>query len=145
MEGLKQQARRLAAAGGAGTLSTWSSDRPGWPFGSLALYAADAAVRPVLLLSGLAVHTRNLAVDPRASLLVTEPGAADPLAAARLTLLGTIAPVAPGEIAAARELYLARHPQAATWASFGDFAFYRMEVEQAYFVGGFGVMGWIRF
>jgi heme iron utilization protein len=107
-------------------------------------YAADGLGRPLLLISGLAVHTRNLEADPRASLLVADAGpGADPLAAERVTLLGDARRLAAGEVGDARTLYLARHPDAAAWVDFGDFAFWRLEVDQVYMVGGFGVMGWV--
>jgi putative heme iron utilization protein len=138
-----QQARELAEAGRVGALCTLARDRQGWPFGSVAPYALDAAGRPVFLLSALAVHTQNLIADPRASLLIAGAGDADPLASPRLTLLGRVVRVPPEDLDAARDLYLGRHPQALTWADFGDFAFYRMEPDCVYFVGGFGVQVWV--
>jgi putative heme iron utilization protein len=107
-------------------------------------YAADGAGRPLLLISTMAVHTQNLAADPRASLLVTQPGGErEPLAAARLTLMGRAQPLPDGEGPAGRALYLARHPTAAAWVDFGDFAFWRLAVDDLYFVGGFAAMGWV--
>ncbi len=139
----EQAARALAASAGVGTLSTLARERGGWPFGSLVLYALDGEGRPVFLLSALAVHTRNLLADPRASLMIAEPGAPDPLAAARLTLLGRVVRIPPEELIAARTDYLARHTSAAAWADFGDFAFWRLEPAGAYYVGGFGVQAWL--
>jgi putative heme iron utilization protein len=95
-----------------------------------------------LLISTLAMHTQNLAADPRASLLVAQPGY-DPLALARLTLMGDAGRLAAGERPAAREAYLARHPNAIHWVDFDDFAFWRLEVADVYFVGGFGAMDWL--
>jgi hypothetical protein len=100
-------------------------------------YAVDDAGRPVFFLSSMATHSHNLAADPRASLTVIEPGAEDPMAAARVTLVGTVAEAPAEEV---RELYLSRHENAREWADFADFAYYRMEVAAAYFIGGFGVM-----
>jgi hypothetical protein len=67
----------------------------------------------------------------------------DPLGASRVTLLGTVRAVSEPEVAAARKLYLARYAKSKYWVDFEDFSFYRMEVVDVYYVGGFGVMGWI--
>ena len=138
------RARALVQAAGAGALATHSRQRPGYPFGSVMPYVADERGRPVFLISGLALHTKNLEADPRASLLVTpaEP-VEDPLASPRVTVLGEACRLAPGEVTADRARYLARHPGAAAWVDFADFAFWRLEVTGAYFVGGFGAMDWI--
>lgn len=104
-------------------------------------YAADGKGRPVFFISTMAMHTHNLEADPRASLLITQPDAeGDPLGSARLTLLG---PARPVEAAEVRELYLSRYENARHWQDFSDFAYYRLEVEALYFIGGFGVMGWV--
>jgi hypothetical protein len=66
-----------------------------------------------------------------------------PLEAARITLMGRVALVPEERIESVQSVYLARHPEAAAWVRFGDFAFYRMAVTAAYYVGGFGVMGWL--
>ena len=138
------RARALVERARTGTLATHSQQRPGYPFGSLAPYATDEQGRPVFLFSALALHTKNLEADRRASLLVTpaEP-AEDPLAAARVTLLGEARRLTAAEAAPERARYLARHPEAAMWVDFGDFAFWRLDVTGAYFVGGFGAMDWI--
>jgi putative heme iron utilization protein len=104
-------------------------------------YALDARGNPTFLISTMAMHTQNVLADGRASLLVTEPGAAeDPLGAGRVTLMGRVARTAGEDV---REDYLARHPNAGYWVDFKDFAFFRMETVDVYFVGGFGVMGWV--
>jgi len=138
------RARALVQAARVGALATHSRQRPGYPFGSVTPYAADERGRPVFLISGLALHTKNLEADPHASLLVTpaEPPE-DPLAAPRVTVLGEARRLAATEAAVDRARYLARHPGAAAWVDFADFAFWRLEVTGAYFVGGFGAMDWI--
>jgi heme iron utilization protein len=142
--GLSDRARRLVQRGGIGALATSSTRHPGYPFGSLTPYAADGRGQPLLLISGLAVHTRNLEADPRASLLVAAPEAAeDPLAAERATLLGNARRLVGPEMEEARGIYLRRHPQAAAWVGFGDFAFWRLDVAEVYMIGGFGVMAWM--
>jgi heme iron utilization protein len=143
--GYAERARTLVEQGQTGTLSTLSRRHPGHPFGSVMPYAPDDAGRPLFLISTLAMHTQNLAVDPRASLLVTEPNdAEDPLARGRVTLMGTAARVLPAESATARSTYLARHPNASNWVDFEDFAFWRLELLDVYWVGGFGAMDWLR-
>ena len=138
-------ARELVGSRGFGCLSTQSLRHPGFPFVSIAEYATTGETgQLVFLLSGLAVHSKNLALDPRASLIVFAPDAEqDTLGAARVTLIGEVRPVPEAEKESVRERYLARHPQAEQWAGFGDFAFYRMQVADVYFVGGFGQMGWV--
>jgi putative heme iron utilization protein len=137
-----EQARTLVHLGRTGTLGTLSRRHPGHPFVSIMPYAPDARGRPLLLISTLAMHTQNLAADPRASLLVAQPGD-DPLALARLTLMGAACRVEPDDRPAAREAYLARHPNAIHWVDFDDFAFWRLDVTDVYFVGGFGAMDWL--
>ena len=90
------------------------------------------------------MHTQNLQADPRASLFVTEPDATgDPLGASRVTLVGTVSRIPEPELAAARTVYLTRYPDSKYWVDFDDFSFYRMDVLDVYYVGGFGVMGWV--
>jgi putative heme iron utilization protein len=139
-----ERARTLMARERTGTLATLSRRHPGHPFGSLMPYAIDEAGQPLFLISGLAMHTRNLEADPRASLFVAESSAAeDPLAAGRITLMGSAARVPSSELAGARTAYLARHPNASNWVDFEDFSFWRLEILDVYWVGGFGAMDWL--
>ncbi|MCP4385489.1 MAG: hypothetical protein GY798_29425 [Hyphomicrobiales bacterium] len=117
-----------------GSLATLSEG--GAPFASLVTIATTTDGEPVLLLSDLAVHTSNLKRDPRASLLVVDPAAnADPLAGARLTVTGTVATDDGIDV---RRQFLAKHPGAAGYAGFGDFAFYRFNLQSGHLVAGFG-------
>jgi putative heme iron utilization protein len=110
--------------------------RNGYPYASLVIMATDSAGAPTLLISNLARHTANLVNDARASVLVDGTGAlADPLQGARLTLWGR-AEKAPEE--AVRRRYLARHSEAKLFADFPDFGFWRLAVEGAHYIGGFG-------
>lgn len=109
---LAERGRTLLQLGRIGTLSTHSRKHPGFPFGSVMPYAADEQGRPVFLISSMAMHTQNLKADARASLLVAEEAAGDPLGAARITLAGEVLPVGEAETAAARELYLGRYENA---------------------------------
>jgi putative heme iron utilization protein len=139
-----ERARTLAFLGRTGTLATLSARHPGHPFASLMPYALDDRGRPLLLISTMAMHTQNLAADPRASLLVTQPDASgEPLAAGRLTLMGRATPVPAADRDRAREAYLARHANARYWVDFGDFGFWRLDLLDVYFVGGFAAMDWV--
>ncbi len=139
-----ERARTLVYVARVGSLSTLSCKQPGFPFGSLMPFGLDGHGRPIFLISTMAMHTHNLQADPRASLLVTQPDAGgDPLGASRVTLIGNAAPVPPPDLAEARTLYLARYENSRYWVDFEDFSFYRMDVVDVYYVGGFGVMGWV--
>jgi putative heme iron utilization protein len=139
-----ERARTLVHLGRSGTLATLSRRHPGHPFASVMPYALDGEGRPLVLISTLAMHTGNLLADPRASLLVMQPGwTGDPLAAGRVTLMGRAARLAPPEVAAARAAYLARHEAASAWVDFEDFAFWRLDLADLYFVGGFAAMDWV--
>jgi heme oxygenase (biliverdin-IX-beta and delta-forming) len=139
-----ERARTLVHLGRIGSLSTHSRKQLGFPFGSVMPYGLDGQGRPIFLISTMAMHTQNLQADGRASLLVTQPEASgDPLGASRVTLLGSVAPIPEPEIAEARALYLERYANSKYWVDFEDFGFYRMDVVDVYYVGGFGVMGWV--
>jgi putative heme iron utilization protein len=139
-----ERARTLVDQARSGSLATISRKHPGHPFASVMPYALDAAGRPLLLISSMAIHTQNLHGDARASLLVTQPGSAgDPLAAGRVTLMGQASRAGESDLAAVRAAYLERHPTARYWADFEDFSFWRLEVADVYFVGGFAAMGWV--
>jgi putative heme iron utilization protein len=126
------------------TLSTLSRKHPGFPFGSLMPFALDAAGRPIFLISNMAMHTQNLKADPRCSLFVAQTAAdGDPLGAARATILGNAEPVPEDDLASVRDKYLARHENSRYWVDFADFGFFRLEPVDLYYVGGFGVMGWV--
>jgi putative heme iron utilization protein len=107
-------------------------------------YGLDEHGRPIFLISTMAMHTQNLQADPRASLLVTQDDAgSDPLGASRVTLVGNVMPIPEAGVAEARKLYIARYANSKYWVDFEDFSFYRMDVVDIYYVGGFGVMGWV--
>ena len=145
-----ERARTLAYLGRTGALATLSRKYPGHPFASVMPYALDELGQPLVLISSMAMHTQNLQGDPRTSLLVAQPTTVtgthepgDPLAAARLTLIGEARQLAGPDTGKAREAYLARHPRAAYWVDFDDFSFWRLDVKDLYFVGGFAAMDWV--
>jgi heme oxygenase (biliverdin-IX-beta and delta-forming) len=139
-----ERARTLLYLGRMGSLSTLSRKQPGFPFGSVMPYGLDDHGRPIFLISTMAMHTQNLQADARASLLVTQESTdGEPLGASRVTVVGNVLPVPKTELAEARKLYLERHANSRYWVDFEDFSFYRMDIIDVYYVGGFGVMGWV--
>lgn len=139
-----ERARTLMQSCQIGSLSTLSRKQPGFPFGSLMPYALDEKGQPIFLISSMAMHTQNLQSDARASLFVTEPvGPGEALGAARVTLIGSAAKILPAEMEGTRSVYLASYPDSKYWVDFEDFSFFRMDVLDVYYVGGFGVMGWV--
>jgi heme iron utilization protein len=141
-----EYARTLVAAQRRGYLATLTAD--GFPFGSIVSYVDDAFGRPVVCISSLAEHTINAKRDPRASLLVATPvpDGDDPLAAARVTLVGTLVPFDTGDNAImgdVREQYLAAHPGALFYVDFPDFSWWHLEPSAVRYVGGFGHMSWV--
>jgi putative heme iron utilization protein len=138
-----ERARTLVTDTTCGSLATLTES--GHPFGSVAPYTVDTLGRPVLCVSELAEHTRNARRDPRASLLVVAavPVGGDPLGVARVTLVGELAPLPGAEIAAARASFLAAHPSAAGYVDYGDFGWWRLDVSDVRYVGGFGSMSWL--
>jgi len=144
---LGEEARRLALAADRGSLATrlaradQAGVAAGHPYVSLVLLAWEPPFRPLLLLSTLADHTRNLLADPAASLLIDgTAGLAEPLAGPRVTLLGRLERHADQ---AGKARFVERHPGAARYAAFADFALYAMQVQRMHFVAGFGRIAWL--
>jgi hypothetical protein len=142
--GHAERVRTLLSLATVGTLSSLSRKHPGFPFGSLMPYALDAAGRPLFLISSMAMHTQNLKADPRCSLFVAQASPdGDPLGAARATLIGPAEQVEAHDLVSVREAYLTRHENSRYWVDFADFSFFRLQPVDLYYVGGFGVMGWV--
>ncbi len=137
-----ERGRTLLATARTGTLATLAVEPRGFPFGSLVAYAVDDVGRPLLCLSDLAEHSRNLAADPRASLMACDTGAGDPLALARVTVLGSVAELRDAAREEALRAYRDRFPDA-FYAAFADFRLYRLDVASVRYVGGFGRMSWV--
>ena len=141
-------ARRLIRALDTATLATalaqrveTTADQGGWPYASLVLVACDFDASPLLLISQLAEHTKNIAADDRVSLLYDGTGnGPDPLTGHRVSVLGRAVEI---EEEQAKSRYLARHPSAEGYAGFADFGFYRVQVTRAHLVAGFGRIDWI--
>lgn len=126
-------ARRVICEANVAGLATVEAD--GGPYASLVAVAGDAQGQPLLLISSLARHTRNLSTDLRVSLLFTAPAGVDPLNSARVSVVGQLEPVSAQEV---RDTYLARHPYAKGYSTFPDFSFHRMRMREAHLVEGFG-------
>ncbi|AKH99320.1 putative heme iron utilization protein [Hoeflea sp. IMCC20628] len=138
-EEARQLARRLIRGARFAAIGVLEPDT-GFPFASRVLTGTDVDGTPLILVSGLSVHTTALLADPRASLLFGEPGKGDPLAHPRITVRTQAERVARDDPAHARlrARFIARHPKAALYADFGDFAFFRMVPHSASLNGGFG-------
>jgi putative heme iron utilization protein len=117
------------------------TDEGAWPYASLVLAAVDHDLSPILLLSDLAEHTKAIAADGRVSLLFDGTRGLDqPLTGPRVTLVGRAARTDDARLG---RRFLARHPDAQMYAGFKDFHFYRVAVERAHMVGGFGKIRWL--
>jgi putative heme iron utilization protein len=136
-----QQARAVARACKTASLATTMAGQSGQPYASLVLVAFDHDAAPILLVSRLAEHTKNLISNDRVSLLCDgTAGLAEPLTGPRVSLLGRAERT---DNPRHRARFLARHPSAEMYASFGDFAFYHLAVERAHIVAGFGRIHWL--
>jgi heme oxygenase (biliverdin-IX-beta and delta-forming) len=127
-------AKKLLREGRSGALATLMPGS-GDPYCSLVNVASAADGAPLLLISRLAVHTKNVLADPRVSLMIDECKAGDPLEGARVMLMGTAAATDDADV---RRRYLDRQPEAEMFAGFADFAFYRVALKAAHLVAGFG-------
>jgi heme iron utilization protein len=133
-----EQARTIAAAGNAATLATLTAD--GDPWASLVAYGLVGGA-PVLCVSNLAEHGRNLANDPRASLsIVAASSDSDPLATGRITLAGVVAAPLGADRDAARAAYMEALPSARFYIEYSDFTLWVLRVDRVRWVGGYGRM-----
>jgi heme iron utilization protein len=137
------RARTLISGGGTAALSVLDV-QGGSPFTTLVNVAADAELRPLVLISALSHHSTCLNADARASLLLNEAISAegDPMLTFRVSLLGRFEAVSASE---AEQHFLARHPYAALYAGFGDFSYWRMAADHAHIIAGFGRAYGVRF
>src|SRR5580693_3182877 len=125
---------RRSRQGALATLMAGSGD----PYCSLVSVASDADGAPILLISRLALHTRNILGDPRVSLMLDERAEGDPLAGSRIMLAGRAEEAGDGEVAMLRRRYLNAHPSAEVFVNFKDFSFFRIRPTAAHLVAGFG-------
>ncbi len=135
-------ARRFYAGRFEGVLSTHSLELPGYPLGSLVPYSLDRQGRPLILISHLAQHTRNLAADPRCALTLVEPGEGDAQQRMRLSLVAEVRQIGDG-VAEQAERHFRYFPAARPYFESLNFSFYRLEPVRAHLVGGFGAARWL--
>lgn len=128
-------ARRLVRTALKASLATLDRDT-GHPYPSLVLVATEPDGSPILLISRLAQHTRNLEADARAAILFDgTDGFGDPLAGGRVTVSGEVRPTTSPT---ALRRFLARHASAQGYSAFPDFSAYALTISKAHFIGGFG-------
>ena len=139
---LNLEARKFLRSTHSGILSTHSARCEGYPFGSVAPFVLDHNCQPIILISNIAEHTKNIALNPKVSLLVFT-GGEDLQANSRLTLLGEAVKIFKEVDADLRSRYLRYLPQAASYFDMHDFSFYRIHIHQARYIGGFGKMSWL--
>lgn len=137
------EARALLSAENAGVLSTLSVEMKGYPFGSVVLYCLDREGRPVILISRIAQHYKNLLADARASLIVLERGSDDVQVNGRLTAIADAARVAAEDIEGVAERYYRYFPQSTDYHKVHDFEFFRLEPVRFRYIGGFGRIHWV--
>jgi heme iron utilization protein len=130
--------KSLIRSGKQGALATLMQGS-GDPYCSLVNTATAPDGSPLLLISGLAIHTKNILADPRVSLMIDERRAGDPLEGARIMIAGRAEKITDEDLLEPiRRRYLSRHPSAETFVSFPDFAFFRIAVRDVHLVAGFG-------
>jgi putative heme iron utilization protein len=135
------RAERARAVMRATDRAALATARSGWPFASLVLVALDHDASPLLLISDLSEHAKNIKADPRVSLLFDGTrGLDDPLTGPRVTVLGE---AAPDQDTRLKSRFLARHPSAELYAGFADFRLHRVSVTRAHLVAGFGRIHWV--
>ena len=135
------EARQFLRSTRSGILSTISAKFAGYPFGSVAPFVLDQDGQPLILISTLAEHTKNIIANPKVSLLVFA-GAEDLQANSRLTLMGDASKIAEDD-SQLRARYLRYFPQAEGYFDTHDFSFYRIGIQQARYIGGFGKISWV--
>lgn len=135
-------ARKLLRSRTFGVLSTHSSDVPGYPFGSITPYVPDAQGRPMILISTLAQHTKNIRKDPKVCLTVWEDTEhPDPQTVGRLSWMGDAVLIE--DQGQAKQRYLSYQPTSARHFEMHDFSLYRIELTRARYIGGFGAIFWV--
>jgi hypothetical protein len=134
------EARRFTRGQTSGVLSTISKRMEGFPFGSVSPFILDHAGRPVILISEIAEHTKNIIADPRVSIIV-QPYSTDMQVTGRTTLIGRAERLEDKDTLGPR--YLRYFPQAAGYFAMHDFHFYRIEPVRIRWIGGFGRIFWV--
>lgn len=141
---LQDGARELFLKHSSGVLSTISIDVPGYPFGSVTPYCVDDRSRPVIYISHIAQHTRNIIADSRVSLTVVDGNgdSDDVQAQGRVTCIANARPIGQGQAYIA-DRYFRYFPSARQYDQTHDFSFFRLELVRIRFIGGFGQIHWV--
>ncbi|NVK19574.1 MAG: pyridoxamine 5'-phosphate oxidase family protein [Methylocystaceae bacterium] len=140
MATIAHHARTIVRTRPCGTIGTLDRN-DGTPYVSLCAHGVDFSANPIFLLSNLADHTQNIAVNNRISFLCEQAShLGNPQAGPRVSLTGRIHKINKTQDCT---FFLQRHPSAKKYADFGDFNFYKMDVEKAHYVGGFGRAIWL--
>jgi putative heme iron utilization protein len=137
-------ARTLLLQESFGVLSTISVDLPGYPFGSVTPYCTDRSCRPIVYISHIAQHTKNIVADSRVSLTIVEKSASDDVQAqGRVTCIANAHEVPAGDVTDIRDRYFRYFPSARQYERAHGFAFFRLELVRVRFIGGFGQIFWV--
>lgn len=143
MSNIGTEARALLLKNYQGILSTNSVEMEGYPFGSVVPYCLDRTGSPIVLISQIAQHTKNIMVDPKVSLITIEQGANDVQIGGRLTWIADVVSLQDEESDAAADRYYKYFPQSRGFHKVHDFDFYRLELVRARYIAGFGKIHWI--
>ena len=113
-----------------------------YPYTSLVPYTVDKNGRPIIFISDLAMHTKNLKKNEKCSLMATKINGKDVFNSARITFIGKMNKVPDKEVEKVNKIYLEKYPDSKELLEMEDFAFYRMEIDQVNYIGGFGDINW---
>ncbi len=138
-----KEARTLLRSQEKAMLATHSFSKTGYPFGSVTTYMTDYQGHPIIYISHLAQHTKNIKQNAKISLLVSQDSEGDINAGARLTLLGHADPISEGEVRQISEKFYLKFPESKKYQDTHDFKFYRIRVEHVRYIGGFGQIYWL--
>ncbi|MCB9831166.1 MAG: DUF2470 domain-containing protein [Planctomycetes bacterium] len=126
-----------------GVLATMSLELPGYPFGSITPFALTHEGRPLIQVSDIAQHTRNMLADPKVSLIAAEEGGGNAQARGRITVVGDARPVPTDEAEAMAERYQAAFPESRAYSQAHGFSYFQIEPRRIRFIGGFGDIFWV--
>jgi hypothetical protein len=126
-----------------GKISTLSTTYDKVAFGSLVPYALDSKGSPVIFVSDLAIHTKNIKKDSKCSLMIAKISEDDIFNSSRITFIGKMVKVPEKELPEIKKIYLEKHESVKGFIDFKDFVFYRLEIDKIYWVGGFGDISWV--
>ncbi len=138
-----KEARTLLRSHEKAMLATHSFSKSGFPFGSVTTYMTDYQGNPIIYISHLAQHTKNIIENPMLSFLISQDNEHDINAGARLTLLGIAMPVDEIEVSGIADKFFKQYPDSQKYQGTHDFKFYRIQVEHVRYIGGFGQIYWL--